>query len=423
MRLYFPPLIAVFLAAPLAAQHDMRNMPGMQHDMSSMAGMHHDESSASSEPMEASGTGINPASAPMNMAEFDVRRWHLAFHGVAFITGIQQTGPRGADKFLSTSWFMAAAEHKLAGGTFALRTMVSLEPATVTDRRYPELLQTGETAYGHVIVDGQHPHDFVMELALHYSHPLGEKTSWELYAAPVGDPALGPVAFPHRVSAEELPQATLGHHLQDSTHISNEVVTAALAHGIVRLEASGFHGAEPNENRWNIDHGAIDSYSARLTVSPNANWSGQVSAGRLARPEQLEPGDQTRVTASIAWNHPYKGGHWATSLIWGRVHKTISSANLNGYGLESVAQFARKNYVTGRIELVDKDELLATGQAFRVSAYTAGYTRDFYLLPHIATGVGANFTTYAMPEALNAYYGEHPLSVLFFIRFKLRGVA
>ena len=73
-------------------------------------------------------------------------------------------------------------------------------------------------------------------------------------------------------SAAELPQATLGHHWQGSRHIANEVVTAGISHGIFRLEASGFHGQEPNENRWNIDYGAIDSWSSRLSVSPSKNW-------------------------------------------------------------------------------------------------------------------------------------------------------
>jgi hypothetical protein len=411
LRFYY----ALLLATPLAAQHDMSNMPGM-------AGMHHDTAAPAAAPdqMEASGTSVNPASSPMNMAGFSLGKWRFLFHGVAFVTDIQQTGPRGGDKFLSTNWVMAEAGRSLAGGTFSIRSMLSLEPATVTGRRYPELFETGETVRGTPVVDGQHPHDFVMELALHYSHPMGEKTSWEFYAAPVGDPALGPVAFPHRVSAAELPQATLAHHLQDSTHISNEVLTAGITHGMFRLEASGFHGGEPNENRWNIDHGAIDSYSARLTLSPNPQWSAQISAGRLSRPEQLEPGDQVRTTASVTWNRPFAKGNWATSVIWGRVHKTADGANLNGYGLESVAQFARRNYVTGRIELVDKDELLATGQAFRVAAYTIGYTRDFYLLPRIATGLGANVTTYGVPAALHRYYGERPVAVLVFLRFKLR---
>jgi hypothetical protein len=359
----------------------------------------------------------------MNMVHFTARKWRFMVHGIAFVTDIQQTGARGGDKFISTNWVMGEAGHDLGGGVFSVRAMLSLEPATVTDRRYPELFQTGETAFGRPIVDGQHPHDFVMELALHYSHRIGEKSSWELYGAPVGDPALGPVAYPHRVSAEELPQAPLGHHLEDSTHISNEVVTAGITDGMFRLEASGFHGGEPNENRWNIDHGAIDSYAARLTVSPNANWTGQISAGRLTKPEALEAGDQVRATASVTYNRPFANGNWATSVIWGRVHKTVGGDNLNGYGLESVARFARKNYVTGRVELVDKDELLASGQPFRIGAYTVGYTRDFYFVPGIATGLGGNITSYSMPAALHPYYGQRPVAVLIFLRFKLRGSA
>lgn len=403
--------MALLWASLLSAQQDMSNMPGM-------AGMHHDTAPAEVE--EASGTSVNPASSPMNMVHWTTHDWRLMFHGIAFVNDTQQSGPRGGDKLFSTNWFMGEAKHKLAGGTFSIRTMLSLEPATITDRRYPELFQTGETAYGVPIVDGQHPHNFVMELALDYSHPLGEKTSWEFYAAPVGDPALGPVAYPHRVSAEELPQAPLGHHLEDSTHVSYEVVTAGITHGIVRLEASGFHGGEPDENRWYIGAGAIDSYSARITVSPNANWTGQVSAGRLTRPEALEQGDQVRTEASLSYNRPYTHGDWATSAIWGRVHKTGDGHNLNGYGLESVARWAEKNYITGRIELVDKDELLPNGEQFRVGAYTIGYTRDFYFLPRIATGLGVNFTTYSMPAGLVPYYGQRPVGGMVFLRFRLR---
>lgn len=402
--------MALLCAWPLMAQHDMSSMQGM-------AGMNRGDRS---DLMEASGTSVNPASSPMNMVHLDVHRWRIMLHGIAFVNDIQQTGPRGGDKLFSVNWFMVDAAHSFAGGTFSVRTMLSLEPATVTERRYPELFQTGETAYGVPIVDGQHPHNFVMELGLHYTHPLGENTWWELYVAPVGDPALGPVAFPHRVSAEEFPQAPLGHHLEDSTHISYEVITAGITHGIVRLEASGFHGQEPDENRWYIGSGGIDSYSGRITVSPDANWSGQVSAGRLTKPEALEPGDQTRTEASLTYNRPYQHGHWATSAIWGRVHKTIEDHNLNGYGLESVAQFMRKNYITGRIELVDRDELLPVAEQFRIGAYTIGYTRDFYFLPRIATGLGANFTMYSMPSSLIPYYGQRPLAGIVFLRFKLR---
>ena len=406
--------ISILLAAgiPLSAQMDMGNMPGMHH-------------MSAEPPMEASGTSLNPAASPMNMIHLHAGGWEFMFHGVAFVAEIQQTGPRGADKLTSMNWFMGEATHPLAGGTFSVRSMLSLDPATITGERYPELFQTGETAYGKPIVDGQHPHDLFMELALEYRRPLSDKWRMWLYAAPVGDPALGPVAYPHRVSAAELPQATLGHHLEDSTHISDDVVTAGVGRGIFGLEASGFHGAEPGENRWIVQQGAMDSYSARFTVTPNARWSGQFSAGRLTRPEALEPGDQVRTEASVTYVRPYGQGDWATSAIWGRVHKTDNRANLNGYDLESVARFRGVNYVTGRFELVDKDELFAAGnplygESFRVGAYTAGYTRDFDWVPKIATGLGANFTTYSMPGPVHQYYGQHPVAVLIFLRFRLR---
>ena len=125
----------------------------------------------------------------------------------------------------------------------------------MTGRRYPLLFQQGETAYGMPIVDGQHPHDFVMELAALYDWKLGEQTLLSFYGAPVGDPAIGPTAFPHRASAAENPVAALGHHQEDSTHIAYDVVTVGLTDGIVRVEGSGFHGREPNEHRWEISAG------------------------------------------------------------------------------------------------------------------------------------------------------------------------
>ena len=382
---------------------------------------------------QASGTSVNPASAPMEMYMVRAGSWNLMFHGVAFLNAVQQTGPRGADKVFSANWVMGMAEHRLGKGSVMFRAMLSLDPATTTERRYPELFQTGETAFGKPIADGQHPHDLFMELSLQYTRPLGEKTIFDLYLAPVGDPALGPVGFPHRASASELPQAALSHHLQDSSHIADEVITAGIQHGMFRVEASGFHGAEPDEGRWNIDHGAINSWSVRLTLTPTRNWSAQVSAGRLKKPEAAEPGDIVRSTASVSYNRPFARGHWATSLIWGRNHKTPERRNLKSYLLESLVQFRQQNFLTGRIELLDRDELFAdrpdlraqlektTGSVFRIAAYTLGYTRDFNLIRHLETGLGANFTMYAVPSALRPFYGERPASFYLFLRVRLKG--
>jgi hypothetical protein len=174
------------------------------------------------------GTSAEPISTPHDMLMTQEGAWMLMFHGGGFQNSQQQTGPRGADKVFGSSWFMPMAQRQLGPGTFTVRAMLSLDPATITGERYPELFQLGETANGKPIVGGQHPHNFFMELALLYDLRLGKNTLLSFYAAPVGDPAMGPEAFPHRISASEHALAPLGHHLEDSTHIADHVLTVGL---------------------------------------------------------------------------------------------------------------------------------------------------------------------------------------------------
>jgi hypothetical protein len=422
--------IFLLIASPAVsarAQDDQMD----HHDHSSMAGHHHHMGSNQAGEFlmeEASGTSMNPKAAEMPMIGIMTGSWNWMFMGAAFLVDTQQSGPRGGDKFYSPNWFMTATEHSLGAGSVMFQLMASADPATITQRRYPLLFQTGETAFGKPLTDAQHPHNLIMGLGVQYARPLNDKTILQLYLAPVGDPALGPVAFPHRASASELPQAPLGHHWQDSSHIAYEVVTAGISHGIFRLEASGFHGREPNENRWNIGYGAIDSWSTRLSISPTKNWMGQVSIGRLAHPEELEPGDVVRSTASLH----YSSGGWSSSLIWGRNHKTAERRNGNSFGLETVAPAGRRTFITGRIEMVDKDELFdaqpeikellerTAGVSFRIGAYTLGYTRDLELVRFVQTGIGANFTAYTLPSAIQPYYGSRPFGVNVYVRFRLR---
>jgi hypothetical protein len=369
-----------------------------------------------------SGTSLNSLAWPMPMLMQRKGSWTLMFMGQGFLVETQQSGPRGGDKLFSTNWGMGSAQHSLAGGKLMFETMLSLEPATVTDRRYPLLFQTGETAYGNPLVDEQHPHDFIMGLGLHYVHNMGENTLLHFYYAGVGDPALGPVAFPHRASAAELPQAPLGHHWQDSTHIANNVATVALKHRWLRLEASGFYGTEPNENRWNIDWGPMNSYSGRVSIFPSKHWTAQVSAGRLTHPEASEPGDVVRATASVEYTHQRSNGEaWATSAIWGRNHKTATGANTNAWLLETVFPASRADFLTARFEVVDKDELFPDkNDAYRVNALTGGYTRDLRSLGNTQTGIGVNVTGYIIPSAIRPVYGEHPWGVNVFFRVRLK---
>jgi len=366
-----------------------------------------------------SGTALNPLAWPMPMLMQRKGSWSLNYMGQAFLVDTQQSGARGADKLYSAHWGMASAQHSVGNGKIMFDAMLSLEPATVTNRSYPLLFQTGETAYGHPLADAQHPHDFVMGLGAHYVRPVGEHTLLHFYYAAIGDPALGPVSFSHRASAQELPQATLGHHWEDSTHIAANVATVGVKYRWIRLEASGFHGAEPNENRWNIDWGAMDSYSGRLSVFPSKNWTAQFSAGRLTTPESTEEGDVVRTTASIHYTRVrFNGGAWSTSAIWGRNHNSASRHDTNAWLLETVFPATGKDFLTGRFEVADKDELLP--QAFRVKAFTGGYTRDLATRSNLEAGIGANVTTYAIPTATRLAYGDHPWGVSVYFRVRLK---
>jgi hypothetical protein len=112
-----------------------------------------------------SGTGAEPDFTPAPMLMATKGPWMLMFHANVFVMDIQQSSPRGGDKLFSTNWLMGMAQREVGPGVITARVMFSLEPATVSGRRYPLLFQQGETAFGVPIADGQHPHDFFMELA------------------------------------------------------------------------------------------------------------------------------------------------------------------------------------------------------------------------------------------------------------------
>jgi hypothetical protein len=465
--------LVLLIPFPLAAQNQqpsMPNMPGM--NMSNMPAkmntMRPPTTLIEAELNHAtSGTSAEPPSTPASMLMSTYRGWMLMLHGTAFVADTQQhastnpSGPspaiceqfnlpcalpviRGGDKLFSTNWIMPMAMRQLGPGQLTLRTMLSLEPATVSGRQYSELFQQGETAFGEPIIDGQHPHNFFMELAALYDIRLGERTLLSFYAAPIGDPAIGPTAYPHRMSASEDPIAALGHHQEDSTHIAYNVLTAGLTWRWLRFEESGFHGGEPSEQRWGFQPSpnghAIDSYSSRITFSPTANWSSQYSIAHIVSPEALYPGeDQQRQTASIMYNRPFgtlttegtHTGNWSTTLLWGRTLSLSDSSKENSYLLESLLKFRTRNYIWTRIENAGRsNELLippgsnlppnfSESPIGHVAAYTVGYDRDYHIAPHLTAAPGAQFTSYTTPDALVSTYGSHPFGAVAFVRFRI----
>jgi len=379
-----------------------------------------------------SGTSWQPASGPMNMIHKQSGDWLLMFHYNAVIGVNSEGGPRGVTKFESSNWFMPMAYHKLGKGTLQLRGMFSFEPFTFPPGGSPLLFQTGETYKGQPLIDKQHPHDLFMELSAQYTHPLGERGTWFTYFGYPGEPALGPDAFMHRMSASENPSATLAHHLQDSTHIAFGVLTTGFTYRWFKLEGSVFNGREPDENRYDFDAHKWNSRSARVSIMPNKNWVVQTSYGFLRSPEASEPDtDIRRGTASVQYNKPLKRGNWATAFVWGRNHTSSpgETHNLNGYTFESTVNFLDKNYFYTRLELVDKNELLRAVDrtrlgitddhpSFRIGAYTFGGARELFTNDNVSLAVGSDLTFYSKPVILDQLYGGNPVSWKLFFRIR-----
>ena len=373
---------------------------------------------------DASGTAWQPDSTPMEGLNGALGGWSTMLHGYAFGVYDNQGGPRGGDKAFSESMLMAMAQHPAGAGTLTLRTMLSLDPLMGPDG-YPLLLQTGETANGRTpLIDRQHPHDLFMELAGTYSLPVGQGSSTFLYVGYPGEPALGPVTFMHRFSGMDDPEAPIGHHWLDSTHITFGVITAGFVHGAWKLEGSVFTGREPDQRRWDFDPVRLDSGSARLSWNPAPNWALQVSYGFIKSPEQLEPGqDQRRTTASATYNRPLSRGNWQTTLAWGQ-NQDHPGPTLNAYLLESAIRWDRHT-VFGRAENDEKNELFGTGsplqgRIFDVSKLSIGYIYDMPVAKHLSLGLGALGSVYGLPSAITPFYGSQPASYMTFARLALR---
>ncbi|HEV7551564.1 MAG TPA: hypothetical protein VGP65_07780 [Candidatus Angelobacter sp.] len=443
-------MFALCLGA-VAQQPNSSSMPGMQPaDNSDHPMQHEHEASMSGMDMGAevsalpsfhasSGTAWQPASVPETVWMFSPDGWDLMLHGVVFATYNHQGGPRGEGKAESVNYLMSMEQHRLGSGTILFRQMFSAESLTSPHPGFPLLFQTGETYHGQPLVDHQHPHNVFAELSALYTLPISQKVSWLLYGGPSAEPALGPVTYIHRESASENPAAPLGHHLQDSTHTSFGVVTTGFIFdfskldssklnkiGSIKLEGSAFNGHEPNEQRWSIQLGALDSWSFRASDALTRNWVAQYSYGRLLHPEALDPNNELRQTASLEYNRALTGGklgngNWATSLIWGRKHKELDNTTQNSYLLESTLNFLARNYAYTRLELVDKDELFpeaATHPAYRIGAYTFGGVRDLLHSEHWQVGLGGDVTFYSKPAVLDPVYGNNPVSFHVFLRVR-----
>lgn len=410
--------------------HSMHEMAGhdmSQHEMRGMLGPY-------GMSREASGTAWQPESSPHTGLHTMRNGWHLMAHGFVNLVYDDQGGPRGGEKTFSESMFMGMASRDLGPGHLGLRAMLSAEPWTIGREGYPLLFQTGETANGRdPLVDRQHPHDLFMELAGTYSLPVGEDGSVFVYLGLPGEPALGPATFMHRFSGLENPEAPLGHHWLDSTHVTFGVATLGWIRGNVKLEGSVFTGREPDEERLNIEEPKMDSWSLRASWQPARDWSLQVSHGLLKSPEQLEPEiDARRTTASAMYNRPLATGNWQSTFAWGRNERDPGETT-DSFLLESTVQ-AGRHTVFGRAERQENDELFGHGDdddshelkagdheagVFEIGKASLGYIYDFFQRESWRVGVGGLGTVFQVPDGLKEEYGDSPTSWMAFLRVRL----
>ena len=372
---------------------------------------------------ESSGTSWQPDSTPHEGLHVMGDRWMTMWHGYADFIYDDQGSPRGDTKAYSTSMLMFMGRRALPDGDFGFHVMLSADPL-MGKSGYPELFQTGETADGvHPLIDRQHPHNLLMEAAGTYSMNTSADSAAFVYAGIAGEPALGPPDFMHRFSGSDDPEAPLSHHWLDSTHITYGVVTGGYVWRQVKLEASSFNGREPDQHRYDVELRRFDSYSARLSVNPTPDLALQISSGRLASPEQLQPNVAVRrTTASASVNRMLSEIQWQTTAAFGRNQPKPGTAS-DAWLIESCLIVADAHSVFARLERVAKDELFLPGQplygrTFTVNSLSLGYIRDFTLHP-VRLGIGALASVYRYPSPLDAAYGEGPVSFLIFTRVKL----
>jgi hypothetical protein len=317
---------------------------------------------------------------------------------------------------------MGMFSRKVKMSDLTINAMFSLDPLTVGKKGYRELFQIGEAFEGRPLIDYQHPHDLFMQLAAVWRIPLNAKTGITLAGGPSGEPAIGPVTFMHRASAMENPMSPLSHHTFDSTHIAFGVFTGAVQHGAWTAEASVFNGREPDENRWDFDFGAMDSYAGRLWFRPSEEWDFQVSSARLKNPEELGHGNIVRTTGSGSFLKRDGDNFTAITAAYGvnngeevDRHSILLEATSR---VGSLVPYGRLEFVDVETGVLLEDHSVDHSVKHRIAAVTLGAVRELPRWRRFESGIGAAVTFYGVPDSLKSTYGRRPVSFQVFLRIR-----
>lgn len=373
---------------------------------------------------DASGTAWQPDAANHGGVHITLpdTTWMAMVHATVDTVYTSQGGPRGDDKFFAGGMVMGLLRGDVGPGQMQLRGAVSPDPL-MGKSGYPLLLAAGETADGvDTLVDRQHPHDFFMELSASYSLALGDGQSVFVYGGLPGEPAFGPPAFMHRPAAMANPEAPITHHWMDSTHITYGVLTAGYVNGDVKIEASRFRGREPDQDRYDIETGELDSTALRLSWNPAKTLGLQASWADVKSPEQLEPDvDVEKWSASALYTMPLEGGGLLS--FTGAFARKISSEDvtLDAWLGEASYGVGADWTLFARGEAIETDELglIHHGPVENVQRLTLGVSRDLRISDSVVVAVGASVTQNWVSDALSPLYDGDPTGALAFVRFKI----
>ena len=376
-----------------------------------------------------SGTGWLPDASPMYGYMFHSAKWMYMLHGNLFLRynnqDIGKKGSRGGSEFDAPNWLMFMGQRQVGkNGLFHFSTMLSMDAPIGGGNGYPLLFQSGEAYKKVPIIDRQHPHDFFSELSVSYSHALSKKADVFLYIGYPGEPALGPVAFMHRPSALNNPDAPITHHWVDATHITFGVATLGVRYGKFKVEGSSFTGREPDDRRYNFDKPRFNSWSGRLSFNPTQNWAFEVSHGYINSPELLHPGENVaRTIASAIYSNTLSDNSTINATSLWAMNKVKDHDGENAVLLEGEwrknkwAIHTRYEWVQKGIEELALDETIYGHDAvFPINSLTLGFTYNLLKIGKTRLAGGGQWTLYHADNRLNSLYGKNPMAIEVYLR-------
>lgn len=367
-----------------------------------------------------SGTTANPGTRLPHVVTGEFQ-WQFFHSFAAHVTYVSESGPEEQrNEIFSTNWLTAGVQRHIGDrGLLLLRGRVSLEPFTVPEEGYPQILQFVSQEGGDVLLDFMRPQDLFGEAAAHFAYRTSTSSFVHLYAAAVGDPALGTAPYALRASGVDFPEAPFAYDIQETFHTKTRVVTLGFTTKVFSLEGSVFHDAITTGDHTEIDDGDIDSRSARLTFNPSRNLSVQVSRGELG-----EEGVAQRTVSSGSVS--YATDNVAVTALATR-RETPTRPAMDSFGFELALRGGRNTFMA-RIEAVDRpfDLFLERDPDVpaveRATHFTLGYIFDFLSSARYRAGAGVNIdyrtNTHELEES--EFYGHKPQGIYAFVRFRTR---